>query len=156
MNGYDRISDQYGFLYEFRDPCNAASILQLGVFLLSFVVTYPVWWCGIIGIIVSLIGYYGSKQPVVQNKVSFIHFYYFSNYFLLLLELSSLVLLVLLVSKWSAMDGWAWFVIAFGCIALALEFYVTYMAMQRSHAYRAELTRNPPPNVNAYTGTDSL
>lgn len=74
MNGYERISDQYGFLYEFRDPCNAASILQLGMFLLSFVVTYPVWWCGTIGIIVSLIGYYGSKQPVLQNKVSFLHF----------------------------------------------------------------------------------
>lgn len=43
----------------------------------------------------------------------------------MLLELSSLVLLVLDVTKWSAMDLWAWFVLVFGCIAIVSEFYVT-------------------------------
>lgn len=64
--------DQFGFLYENRDPCNAIALLQLAITTGSFFFTYTVWWSGLFGIIVAAMGYYGSVQPVIQSKVSFI------------------------------------------------------------------------------------
>ncbi|CEG46373.1 uncharacterized protein PHALS_02776 [Plasmopara halstedii] len=121
--------DGFGFLYENRDPCNAIALLQLGVTLVSFFFTYTVWWSGLFGIIVASIGYYGSVQPVIQSKVSFIQFYYFGNCFMLMLQAISAVMLYLLI-------------------------FITYVAIQRSYAYRAELMRNPPPAENVYGNSD--
>lgn len=57
------------FLYENRDRCNQIATLQVFIFSLSFVFTYQVWWCGITGIGLGLLGYFASSAPVVQNKV---------------------------------------------------------------------------------------
>lgn len=67
-------ADQFAFLYEYREPCNTIALLQLGVTTLTFVFTYTVWWAGLFGVIVAAMGYYGSVQPVIQSKVSFIQF----------------------------------------------------------------------------------
>ncbi|TMW69431.1 hypothetical protein Poli38472_001587 [Pythium oligandrum] len=140
----------FGLVYENRDPCNVIALVQLAVTLLSFFFTYPVWWAGLFGVIVAAMGYYGSVQPVIQSKVSFIQFYYFGNCFMLVLQTLSAVVLLILVSEWDDLDWWAWFVLIFGSLSLALQVGVTYIAMQRSHAYRAELMRNPPPAENIY------
>ncbi|KAG2929659.1 hypothetical protein PC115_g6785 [Phytophthora cactorum] len=148
-------NDQFGFLYENRDPCNAIALLQLGVTLISFFFTYTVWWSGLFGVIVAAMGYYGSVQPVIQSKVSFIQFYYFGNCFMLLLQAISAVVLFILVSEWKDFDAWAWGVIIFGTLSFGVQLFVTYVAIQRSHAYRAELMRNPPPAENVYGGTSN-
>jgi hypothetical protein len=72
MADFERGLDQFSFLYENREPCNTIAVLQLGVTVASFIFTYPVWWSGIFGIIVGAVGYYGSVQPVIQSKVSFV------------------------------------------------------------------------------------
>ncbi|RLN49806.1 hypothetical protein BBJ28_00013678 [Nothophytophthora sp. Chile5] len=167
-------NDQFGFLYENRDPCNAIALLQLGVTLISFFFTYTVWWCGLFGVIVAAMGYYGSVQPVIQSKVSFIHCdpglltpslpmyvggseqYYFGNCFMLVLQAISAVVLFVLVSEWEDFDLWGWGVLVFGTLSFGVQLFVTvcphcrYAAIQRSHAYRAELMRNPPPAENVY------
>ncbi|ETI45073.1 hypothetical protein F441_10190 [Phytophthora nicotianae CJ01A1] len=148
-------NDQFGFLYENRDPCNAIALLQLGVTLVSFFFTYTVWWSGLFGVIVAAMGYYGSVQPVIQSKVSFIQFYYFGNCFMLLLQAISAVVLFILVSEWKNFDAWAWGVIIFGTLSFGVQLFVTYVAIQRSHAYRAELMRNPPPAENVYGGNSN-
>ncbi|DAZ95980.1 TPA: hypothetical protein N0F65_009281 [Lagenidium giganteum] len=154
MTDFER-GDQFGFLYENRDACNLIALLQLGVTIVSFLFTYTVWWCGFFGVIVALMGYYGSVEPVIQSKVSFIQFYYFGNCFMLVLQCVSGVLILVLISEWKAFDLWAWLVLVFGSMSFAVQIYVTYIAVQRSHAYRAELMRNPPPAENAYDGTSS-
>ncbi|KAF4318684.1 hypothetical protein BBO99_00007154 [Phytophthora kernoviae] len=143
-------NDQFGFLYENRDPCNAIALLQLGVTLVSFFFTYTVWWSGLFGVIVASMGYYGSVQPVIQSKVSFIQFYYFGNCFMLLLQAISAVVLFILVSEWKDFDTWGWGILVFGTLSFGVQLFVTYVAIQRSHAYRAELMRNPPPAENVY------
>ncbi|RLN97882.1 hypothetical protein BBJ28_00024870 [Nothophytophthora sp. Chile5] len=181
-------NDQFGFLYENRDPCNAIALLQLGVTLISFFFTYTVWWCGLFGVIVAAMGYYGSVQPVIQSKVSFIQFlrswladilssnhlggsvqYYFGNCFMLVLQAISAVVLFVLVSEWEDFDLWGWGVLVFGTLSFGVQLFVTspllfslvvivswqYAAIQRSHAYRAELMRNPPPAENVYGGGSS-
>jgi hypothetical protein len=64
----------FGLVYEYRDPCNVIALAQLVVTLVSFIFTYPVWWAGFFGVIVAAMGYYGSAQPVIQSKTSFIQF----------------------------------------------------------------------------------
>lgn len=145
----------FGTVYENRDACNLIALLQLGVTIISFLFTYTVWWSGFFGIIVALMGYYGSVEPVIQSKVSFIQFYYFGNCFMLLLQCISGILLLVLVGEWTKFDLWAWMVLVFGSMSFVVQIYVTYLAMQRSHAYRAELMRNPPPSENVYDGSSS-
>lgn len=67
-------ADQFSFLYENREPCNTIALLQLGITVVSFAFTYTVWWAGLFGVIVAAMGYYGSVQPVIQSKVSFVQF----------------------------------------------------------------------------------
>lgn len=66
--------EPFGFLYEHRDACNTMALLQLGVIVASFAFTYTVWWAGLFGVIVAAMGYYGSVEPVIQSKVSFVQF----------------------------------------------------------------------------------
>lgn len=65
---------QSQFLYEHRETCNQIAVVQVVVFVLSFIFTYSVWWSGLFGLLVAVVGYYGSLSPVVQSKVSFIQF----------------------------------------------------------------------------------
>ena len=65
---------QNQFLYEHRESCNQIAVVQMLVFVLSFIFTYNVWWSGLFGLLVAFVGYYGSLSPVVQSKVSFIQF----------------------------------------------------------------------------------
>ncbi|KAF1336527.1 hypothetical protein FI667_g495, partial [Globisporangium splendens] len=148
-------ADQFSFLYENREPCNTIALLQLGVTVVSFAFTYTVWWAGLFGVIVAAMGYYGSVQPVIQSKVSFIQFYYFGNCFMLLLQGFSAVVLLILVGEWEDFDVWAWIVLIVGSMAFALLIYITCVAIERSHAYRAELMRNPPPAENIYGASSS-
>ena len=62
------------FLYEHRDDCNTIAMSQIFILSFSFFFTYHVWWSGVFGMFVALIGWYGSIMPVVQNKVSYIQF----------------------------------------------------------------------------------
>lgn len=84
---------EFSFLYENREPCNTIALLQLGATVLTFTFTYTVWWAGLFGVIVAAMGYYGSVQPVIQSKVSFIQFVRLPLclYLLLLLRVVALI-----------------------------------------------------------------
>ncbi|GLE03295.1 hypothetical protein PINS_up012185 [Pythium insidiosum] len=140
----------FGLVYEYRDPCNAIALVQLAATAISLIFTYPVWWVGFFGLIVAAMGYYGSVEPVIQSKVSFVQFYYFGNCFMLLLQGFSAMILLILVSEWEDFDLWSWVVLVIGSLCLGLQICVTYIAVQRSQSYRAELMRNPPPAENIY------
>ena len=134
------------FLYEHREPCNQIAIIQVVYFCVAFIFTYPVWWCGLFSILVAIAGYYGSRTPVIQGKVSFVQFYYYGNWFLLFLQIISIVLLIVIVGAQSKnISGWEWTVVVLGVITLTFSLYLTYLAMTRARSYRAELMRNPPP-----------
>ncbi|KAF0684949.1 Aste57867_23106 [Aphanomyces stellatus] len=142
---HDYESAQAHFLYEHREPCSQIAVVQAVVFLVSFVFTYLTWWGGLFGLVVAAVGYYGTLTPVVQSKVSFIQFYYFGNCFILLLQILSAIVLVVVVSEWPVITGWGWVIIVLGTVSYMTQIYLTYIAIQRSHSYRAELMRSPPP-----------
>ncbi|OQR82477.1 hypothetical protein ACHHYP_15953 [Achlya hypogyna] len=142
---HDFEAAQAHFLYEHREPCSQIALIQIVTFAISFIFTYVAWWSGLFGLLVAMVGYYGCLTPVVQSKVSFIQFYYFGNCFILLLQALSAIVLIVVVSEWVIITAWGWVVIVLGTVCFIFQIYITYMAVQRSHSYRAELMRNPPP-----------
>ncbi|RHY26245.1 hypothetical protein DYB37_002092 [Aphanomyces astaci] len=131
---HDYESAQAHFLYEHREPCSQIAVVQIAVFFVSFVFTYLTWWAGLFGLLVAAVGYYGTLTPVVQSKVSFIQFVLLSS-----------IVLVVVVSEWPVITSWGWVVIVLGTVSYIFQIYLTYIAIQRSFSYRAELMRSPPP-----------
>ena len=68
------LEGQSQFLYEHRENANNIAATQILVFFFSFIFTYNVWWSGLFGLFVAIVGYYGTLGPVVQSKVSFVQF----------------------------------------------------------------------------------
>ncbi|RHX99188.1 hypothetical protein DYB36_013307 [Aphanomyces astaci] len=131
---HDYESAQAHFLYEHREPCSQIAVVQIAVFFVSFVFTYLTWWAGLFGLLVAAVGYYGTLTPVVQSKVSFIQFVLLSS-----------IVLVVVVSEWPVITSWGWVVVVLGTVSYIFQIYLTYIAIQRSFSYRAELMRSPPP-----------
>ncbi|KAL0583948.1 hypothetical protein ABG067_006216 [Albugo candida] len=145
MKPFEFTTKNAAAVYENRESCHLIALIQLGINCTCLILFHRFWWCFCLGVIVALLGYFGSGVPATQKKITLIHFYFLGNAALLLLQMMSVALLIGSISAWKSFNMWKCFLLLSRSFILSAQFYFTYLGMQRSQAYRAELWRNPPP-----------
>nr|CCA22609.1 conserved hypothetical protein [Albugo laibachii Nc14] len=160
MRTFELKSKNAAAVYENREPCHLIALIQLGINCTCMILFHRSWWCFLFGIIVALLGYSGSRMPATHKRITLIHLYFLGNWAMLLLQMISMALLIGRISAWNSFNIWKCFLLLSKSFILSAQFYFTYLGMQRSQAYRAELWRNPPPiektTLDAGSGHSSL